>query len=136
MDERRVEPTQLVVVEAKAGEATHSEVLDEDVGICEEPPQDRHPVRRLEVQAKRAFVAVDGQVVGRRPCPDIGRADPRGTPAARRIAFRRFDLDDVSAEVAQKHRAIRAGEDGGAVDHTEARKRTRRRSRSGSVHDA
>ena len=70
----------------------------------------------LQVEADRALVAVDRQEVGRGPRAGRRVADPRRTPAARRVAVGRLDLDDVGAEVGQEHRRVGAGEDRREVD--------------------
>ena len=40
VDQARIQPLELVVIEAEAREATRPEVLDQDVAAAEEPPQD------------------------------------------------------------------------------------------------
>ena len=76
----------------------------------------RAPPPSARSSRMRPLVPVDGEVVGGRPRPVRGVADPRRSPAARRVALGRLDLDDVGAEVAEEHRAERAGEDRRAVD--------------------
>ena len=112
MDEPRVEGPKRHLIEAETGEPADPGVLDEDVRVRQEPPQDLGAIGRLEVETETAFVPVDGEVVGRRPVP-VGRfgAYPRRSPAAGRIALRRLHLDDVRPQVAEKHRAVRPGED-------------------------
>ena len=90
----------------------------------EQPAQDGGALGALEVEPDAALVAVDRQVVGGGPRP-VGRrrSDPRRPPAARRVTLGRLDLDDVGAEVAEEHRAVRPGQDGRAVDDPQAGER-------------
>ncbi len=125
VDERRVQLAQDVVIEAEAGEATRPEVLDEDVAAGQQAAQHLGTVGLVQVERDRALVAVDREVVGRGPRVVGGVADPGWAPATGRIALGRLDLDDVGAEIAEEHRAVRAGEDRRRVDDPQAGERTR-----------
>ncbi len=116
----------VVVVEAEAREPTGPEVLDEDVARDEQASQHLGPLRagggraaalRLLRLTARKYAAVR--------VPAASLADPGRAPAAGRIALGRLDLDDVRAEIAEEHRAVRAGEDRRAVDDPQAGERSR-----------
>ena len=68
-------------------------VLDEDVEAREEAAEDLAPRLLLEVEADRALVAVDREVVGGGPGAVRLVADPRRAPAPRHVALGRLDLD-------------------------------------------
>ena len=123
MDESRVDPAQLAIVEPEPRESADTEVLDDDVGTPEEPPQDVLAGFGSQIDAHAALVAVHRQEVGGGSSARLLGADPRRAPGARRVALRWLDLDDVRAEVPEEHRAQRAGEDRRAVGHDEAGKR-------------
>ena len=127
MDEPRVQPTQRLVIEAEPREPADPEVLDQDIAALEQPAQDGRAVGLLEVEPDAALVPIDREVVGRGPGLARGRRrpDPRRSPAAGRVALGRLDLDDVGAQVAQQHRAVRPGQDGRAIDDAQAGERTR-----------
>ncbi len=124
VDEPRVDGLERRVIEPEPGEPPDSCVLDQDVAVGEEPAQDRHALGRLEVQAHPALVAVDGQVIGGRPSPlAVSRADPGRAPAPGRVTLGRLDLDDLRAQVAEEHRAVRPGQDRRAIDDAQSRER-------------
>ena len=107
----------------ESGEATGPEVLDEHVGAGEEASKDGRAVGLLEVEPDAPLVAVDREEVGGGSRAVGLVADPRRSPAARRVALRRLDLDDVRPEVGQQHRAVGPGEDRRAVDDADAGER-------------
>src|SRR5439155_8540487 len=110
VDEARVEATGPVVAEAEASERAGTEVLEEDVGGGEEPPQDLLPRLRLEVEGEALLAPVDAHEV-RRLTPGERR------PGSRVVAVTRLlDLDDLRPHVGQEEGAVRAGEDAGEVD--------------------
>src|SRR4051794_38550838 len=96
------------VVEAEAIHAARPEVLDEDVRSTDQPPQNVDAGRLMEIEPQAALVPIDRQEIRRDPLATgvalIG-TDPRRPVAARRIAFRWLDLDDVCAQVRQNHGA-------------------------------
>ncbi len=95
----------LVVAEAEAVAGARPEGLDDDVGADAQLARERHVGRVLEVERDRALVAVEAQVVGR------ALVDERRPPGARVVAaVGALDLDHVGPEVAEAHRAQRAGE--------------------------
>ena len=124
MDESRVDPPQLDLVEPEPREAADTEVLDDDVGTPEQPPQDVLAGFGAQVDAHAALVAVHRQEVGGGSSARLLGTDPRRPPGAGRVALGRLHLDDVRAEVGEEHRAQRAGKDRRAVGHDEAGKRS------------
>ena len=101
----------LVVREAEAVEGAGPVVLDEDVGVVEEPPQEIPPPGVLHVQSDSALASVDGQEVGALALHK-GRSPPSGVVAL--LAF--FDLDDVRPRVRQGLCAIRPRQNPRQID--------------------
>ena len=113
--EVRVERGERGVPEPEPGQPTDPVVLDQHVRRAEEAPQDLAPGVGLEVDTDRALVPVDGEEVGGGARARGSVTDPRRSPAPRRVAVGRLDLDHVRAEVGEQHRAVRPGEDRRAV---------------------
>lgn len=88
-------------------------VLDDDVGRLDHAAEDLDPLRRLEIERQRAFVAVQVQhvVAVARTADPLVRVDARG----------RLDLDDVGSEVGEHAAAGRAGTDARQVEHPQVR---------------
>src|SRR5262245_32583140 len=88
--------------EALPFERARAKVLDEDVGVRDEPIEHGAPVRMLEVERDALLVAIDAQVV---------RAlalDERRSPRSRVVAaFGMLDLDYARTHVGREHRAVR-----------------------------
>ena len=124
VDEARVDRRQLVVAEAQSSQRAGSEVLDQRVRTAKQPAEDRRAIGLLEIEPDAPLVPVDSEEVGRRSRPVRFAADPRRAPASGRVPLGRLDLHDVRAQVAEKHRRVRSGEDGRAVDDAEAGQRT------------
>src|SRR5439155_24002192 len=89
VDQARVESREGLVVEAETVEIAGAEVLDEHVAAGEQPAKDLATGVLAQVQPDGALVAVDREVVGRRPRGGVVVADPRRAPAAERGAIRR-----------------------------------------------
>ena len=126
VDESRVDPAQLGLVEPEPREATDPEVLDDDVGTPEQPPQDVLAGFGAQVDAHAALVAVHRQEVGGDPGAGLLGADPWRAPGAGRVALGRLQLDDLRPEVGEEHRAQRSGKDRRTVGHDKAGKGTLR----------
>jgi enoyl-CoA hydratase/carnithine racemase len=131
VDQARVEPLELHVVEPEPCEPADAEILDHDVGPAEQPPQDFLAFTRAKVHPHAALVAVHREEVGRGLRPGLVRADPRRSPRAGGISLGRLDLDDVRSKIAKEHRAQRPGEDRRAVGDQQAGERS---GRLGCVH--
>src|SRR2546427_794434 len=109
VDEPRVEPGERPVAKPELLHGPGPKVLEEDVALPDERPEDRLALRGLEVQGDALLVAVDGHEIRR-------LAAREGRPAPRVVALPRpFELDDLSAHVAQHHRAEGPGEDAGEI---------------------
>ena len=131
MDESRVDPAQLGLVEPEPRKAADPEVLHDDVGTPEQPPQDVLAGFGAQVDAHAALVAVHRQEVGGGSGARLLGTDPRRAPGAGRVALGWLHLDDLRPEVGEEHRAQRAGKDRRAVGNDEAGKRP---ARPGLVH--
>ena len=107
-----------LVVQPERVERSRPEVLDEDVGAVAQPQRDVACLRDVQVDRDVALPGVLlGVVAG-----DAVRVDRRRQPG--HVGVRRLDLDDVGAEVLQRPRAQRPGEDPGEVDDPQARQRS------------
>ena len=115
VDQRPVSLRERGVIEAHPGQRSRPEVLDEHVALRDEPIENGAPVRRLEVQGDAFLVAVDAEKIR------ALAADERRAPAARVVAAARLlDLDDAGAHVREHHRAVRARQDPGQIEHGHA----------------
>ena len=95
------------------------EVVDQNVGLLDQPGENLLPRRGGQIDGQRTLVAVDAQKIGRFACRE------RRAPAAGVVAgTRRLDLDDIGAHVAQHHGAQRARQDAGQIDHAGSGQRT------------
>ena len=133
VDESRVDPAQLGLVEPEPRKAADPEVLDDDVGTPEQPPQDVLAGFGAQVDAHAALVAVHRQEIGGGSGARLLGTDPRRAPGAGRVALGWLHLDDLGPEVGEEHRAQRAGKDRRAVGNDEAGKRPARRSPRSSM---
>ena len=115
VDDARVAGRDVVVAEAEAVDRARPERLDDDVGAGREALGQREVAGVLEVERDRALVAVQPEVVRR------ALVVPGRSPLARVVAaVGALDLHDVGAEVAERHRAQRAGEHAGEVRDEDA----------------
>src|SRR3546814_4696255 len=74
------------------------EILDQHVGLLEQPADDLMAFRRFEVDREAAFVAVEIAEI----------AETEALEIARRITLRRrLDLDDFRTEISEDHPAGR-----------------------------
>jgi hypothetical protein len=126
VDQLRIDGRQRVVAQAERLHRAGAEVLDQDVGAGDHLLQDRHPLRRLEVERHVPLVAVDDQK-RRRLTILVGRPGPRLVAAARVL-----DLDDVGTQIGQQHAAEGASQHPGQVEHAD----TFERERGGRRHGA
>ncbi len=108
---RPLRPERLIV-EAGPCEGARTKVLDQDVGAVDQPAEQRPALSRLEVERDALLVAVDAEEIGTLP------ADERRSPGASVVPTPGLlNLDDAGAHVGEQHRAIRAGQHPGQVDH-------------------
>jgi hypothetical protein len=85
-------------------------VLDQDVGVGDEPLDHLDAEGRAQVRRHRFLAAIDGLVIQADAVLDLA-------PAAHFIAVAGpFDLDHVGPEIREEHRAQRRGQEIGDVD--------------------
>ena len=113
-DDARVDLLERFVVDAEAELHVGPVVLDHDVGGLRQLHEDRDALRVLEIERDRALVAV--QVLEIRPVA-------RAAHGVLLEAGRRFDLDDVGAEVGELAHAGRPGAHARQVEDAKARER-------------
>ena len=94
-------------------------IVHKDVGLRGERQHYRRCFGPLQVEHQRALVAVEVEEDVAHP------AVSRGTGIAHDIAFRRFDLDYLGAEIAEDLRRQRPEHDGRQVEHLDPGERPR-----------
>ncbi len=105
--------------EARAIHRAGLEVFDQHIGLGQQPVEHGPPLRVLEIDRHALLVAIDAEEVGA-----LG-ADERRAPVARVVALAGvLHLDHARAHVGQHHRAVRAGEHAGEIEHRDARERS------------
>ena len=117
VDEAGVRRAHALVIEPEAHEAADAEVLDHHVRAADQALDEGEIVRVGEVGDDRALAAVAGVEVGG------GAVDEGGSPAARVVALRGLDLDDVGAEIGERLPDPGTGEDARELDDAQARQR-------------
>src|SRR5205807_8389495 len=116
IDQARIQVGQQFVIDAQPLGDARSEFLDDDVSIAGEPQKNIASRFALEIKSEGAFVA--GHRIGR--CVTWARFfDLPGAglrcPSSSRFAGL-FDPDDVGAEIAENHGAVRSGRELGQVE--------------------
>ena len=101
-DQARMALTQGLRADAHALGGAGGEVLDEDVGTCQQALQQRQVVGALEVQRDRLLATVDPHPVGGLPVHGA-------VVTAREVAFRALDLDHARPSVGQAAAAVGRG---------------------------
>ena len=117
-DQPRVRGAQRICAEAEPRGRGGAVVVDEQIGIGEQPSEGIAPRIGPQVEHDAALVAVDGREVGAAPILRV--SPPRWTPGARLVALRRLDLHDVRAEIGEEHRRERPGQHAAEVDDADA----------------
>ena len=118
-----------VPAEAEVVHDPRREVLEQHVGVVDEPEEQVAPLGAGEVEGDAALVVVRA-VVQRAPLPPaVLRRRPRRRVAHEVGAGDRLDLDHVGAERAEHVGRGRSGPPRGAVDHAHAVERERGRPR-------
>jgi hypothetical protein len=97
-------------VQSERGLERSADVLDDDVGPSDERAQDGGARGGRDVRDDAPLAAVDAD-------EEAAVARPLLTEAARLVAGRRLELDDVRSEVAEQRRAVRAGHHRGDLEH-------------------
>src|SRR5208337_4147698 len=102
-------------------QAADLEVFDQHVRPRREPPHDLAPTFAREIGDDRALAAVAAVEIS---CSALAVGlDERRPPAARVVAFRALDLDDVGAEIGQCLPDPRAGQNARELDDPDSGKR-------------
>src|SRR4029079_14585008 len=114
IDQPRIETLNRFVVETEALHHAFLIVLEEHVGNRNEPARDFDALFRFQVEHDAFLIYVDPQRFVR-----VGSGAGLHPEAAKLIALRRLDLDDLGAEMAQKHRAERPGQGVREVDYAD-----------------
>src|SRR5262249_18527925 len=96
-------------------ECSGEKVVDDDVGFDEQPIDELAVVRPVQVGHDTELIAVDAQVI-RAASVGIERRSPGPTLIPR---SRPFQLDDIGAEVAERHGAERSRENAREVEYLE-----------------
>ncbi len=124
VDQRRIDLGELLVSQPEATHHAGPEVLDQHVGVADEPSQDVATAIRLQIDRDRLLAAVLCQerrthqlLVQRRIGAKLARKVPR---------FGKLQLDDLRAEQAELIGTERSGEDIGEIEHAHARERALR----------
>ncbi len=123
VDEPRIERLQALVVEPELLQTADLEILKEHIGARREPAHDLAPPVGGEISDNRAFAAIARVEIGGRFLPL--RFDEGRTPAARLVALRTLDLDDVGAEIGERLSGGRAREHARELDDAQSRKGAR-----------
>lgn len=114
VDDARVGVADGLVTQAQTGGGAGPPVLDHDLGLRGQAARHGETVEGLEIDDDAALVAVDGHE-GRRLTGQMGSA------RAHLVAVTGpLDLDDIGAEVAEEHGAVRPGELTGEIENTQA----------------
>ena len=111
IDDARIELAHALIVDAKFCLHVGAEILDDDVGLFHQPPEDLEAFRLFQVERHGALVAVQVLEV---------RALARAAELLPAILKNCVDLDDIGAPVRQLAYAGRTGPDAGEVEHSEA----------------
>ncbi len=112
VDDARVSAAYGFVVDAEALDDARPEALDHDVRLLRHLQESLLGARLLQIQADGALVAVE------RPerLRTLAHAHLHAAPGAGRF----FDDDDVRAEVAEKHRAVRPWRLAGKIEDADS----------------
>ena len=105
------------MVEAETLDDAGPKILDQHVGLGEQPPQHLEVASILEVDRQAFLGTVDGVEDGR-VAADLGVAEIE--PPRQVAAIRPLDLDDAGAEVEQPERRIRPRQELAHVDDDKA----------------
>ena len=120
-DQARIDLAEPRVVEAQPREGARRHVLDQHVGLLDQPPQQRLAFLGLEIAGDAALVeVVVDEIVG------VGVGAVAEAPAPRLAAIGLFHLDDIGAEPCQRFGAGWARLELGEVENLDALQRRRR----------
>src|SRR4051794_22362061 len=108
-----------LVAQAPFLHAARLEVLDQNIGVLQQPEQHLPACLLGQIEANALLVAVDPDEVA-----GIARLIEWRAPFARLVALRRLQLDHLGSVIGQYHRAVRASEHAREIDHFEPSQRT------------
>src|SRR3954471_17120939 len=114
-----IELAQNVVAQAELRQHLDRIIVDNNVGIGQQPLGEFEPLRPRQVERDAALVAVHDAVAHRllvQLFENIGRAAIDAAPPVR--ILRRLDLDHVGAEIGERPRADRPGPSHREIDNT------------------
>ena len=111
IDQARKLGAQLLIAQTEAFHGARPHVRDEHIGPGNQAARHLQAIGMFEIEHDTFFVAVEVHEI-RTHAGMAHRAQ-----AARAIAARRFDLDDLGAHVAQNARGIRPHHHGGEINH-------------------
>ena len=121
IDDIGVDRLHRLIAKAKSLDASHTDIVDEDVGLFQQCLKNGFVFGLFDVEVDRFFVAVErGE---NRPMLLGRRIAAMAHHVARRIALAIFDLDNLGAQVGQLHRGIRPKHDRGHVHDLNALQR-------------
>ncbi len=129
IDEARVDLPEARIVDAEASRHRRPEILDQHIGALDHTMQDRKTLLLLQIEREGALAAIGAE-------EEAGFARQARRELPQHVALRRFDLDDIGAEIGEQRAAVRAGEIAAQIEDGDAAERPRgfaghvRRSRS------
>jgi len=135
VDQARIVGRQTLVVETEPGEAAHLEVLDQDVGLLRQLPDDAATILAFEIAFDGALAAVGGMKIGSAEMAAVLGLDERRAPGAGVVAdATALDLDHVGAEIGEDLARPGTGEDTGEFENAKAGQRAGRRAGNRTGH--
>ena len=115
VDQFRIERVQRSVIELQPPHHAGTKILDQHVGVRDQPANGFDPLRRFQIEHQAVLADIElaeggAAIIAHR------RAGPH------RLAFGGFDLDDFGAHIGEHARAVRAGDRGRKIDNAQAGK--------------
>ena len=126
IDDTGVAGHHAVRIEAQLQDLLRPDIVDESIGAVDQPPQRLLGRGALEVEHDAFLGAVHAQEHG-----GHARTAPRAH-LAHSVAARRFDLDDLGAEIAQGLCGVGAVDDGRQIEDADAPERQNGERQAGS----
>ena len=117
LDDVGLDLAQFLITKPGALHRAGADVVDDDIGIRDQPPQQRQPLTLLGVELDREHFLVDRQEIGR--AIDIDPAIGAHLVKVRAA----FNLDHFRTEMGEQLARVRPGPDLGHLDHPHAGKR-------------
>ena len=89
------------------------EILDDHVGDPDQLPEDLPPLLQFQVEDQALLVAVQADEIAAAVLAGLAG---KGAVFPRIVPLRRFEMDHLGAEIGQKHRRRRCGQDVAQID--------------------